>query len=152
MKKLITTAAIASALFATSAAQAVTIDIGILYTDQSAAATSNINSKINQLIAFSNQVYSQNGVDITLRLAGTENLGDYAITPSEDWLDAVTNSSYVDGLRTSWKADMVAVLGTGQSAGNGLISCGLAWVGQGTNGNLYSSMSCLLYTSDAADE
>ena len=39
MKKLITTAAIASALFATSAAQAVTIDIGILYTDQSAAAT-----------------------------------------------------------------------------------------------------------------
>jgi hypothetical protein len=28
-----------------------TIDIGILYTDQSAAATSNINTKINQLIA-----------------------------------------------------------------------------------------------------
>jgi hypothetical protein len=151
MKKIISTAAIATALCAASTVSAETIDIGILYTDQSAAATSNINTKINQLIAFSNQVYSQNGVDITLRLVGTQNLGDYAVTPSEDWLNAVTNSSYVDGLRNDWKADMVAVLGTGQSAGNGLISCGLAWVGQGTNGNLYSSMSSRMYSITAID-
>ena len=151
MKKVITTTALAAALCAASVAQAETIDIGILYTDQSAAATSNIDTKINQLIAFSNQVYSQNGVDITLRLAGKQNLGDYAVTPSEDWLDSVTNSSYVDGLRSDWKADMIAVLGTGQSAGNGLISCGLAWVGQGTNGNLYSSMSSRMYSITAID-
>lgn len=151
MKKIISTAAIASALCAASTVSAETIDIGILYTDQSAAATSNINTKINQLIAFSNQVYSPNGVDITLRLVGSQNLGNHAITPSEDWLNAVTNSSYVDGLRNDWKADMVAVLGTGQSAGSGLISCGLAWVGQGTNGNLYSSMSNRMYSITAVD-
>jgi hypothetical protein len=46
---------------------------------------------------------------------------------------------------------MVAVLGTGQSAGNGLISCGLAWVGQGTNGNLYSSMNSRMYSITAID-
>jgi len=51
MKKIISTAAIASALCAASTVSAETIDIGILYTDQSAAATSNINTKINQLIA-----------------------------------------------------------------------------------------------------
>ncbi|MBE0361240.1 MULTISPECIES: M12 family metallo-peptidase [Pseudoalteromonas] len=151
MKKLITTTAVAAALCMTSIVQAETIDIGILYTDQSAAATSNIDTKINQLIAFSNQVYSQNGVDITLRLVGKKNLGDYAVTPSEQWLNSITNSSYVDGLRSDWKADMVAVLGTGQSAGNGLISCGLAWVGQGTNGNLYNSMSNNMYSISAID-
>lgn len=151
MKNVIIKTTVAAALCAASTAQAETIDIGILYTDQSAAATSNINTKINQLIAFSNQVYSQNGVDITLRLVGSQNLGDYAITPSEDWLNAVTNSSYVDNLRTGWKADMVAVLGMGQSAGAGLISCGLAWVGQGTNGNLYSSMSDRMYSITAID-
>lgn len=151
MKKVITTTTIAAALCAASVAQAETIDIGVLYTNQSAAATSNINTKINQLIAFSNQVYSQNGVDITLRLAGTQNLGDYAVTPSSEWLNAVTDSSYVDNLRNNWKADMIAVLGTGQSAGDGLISCGLAWVGQGTNGNLYSSMSDRMYSITAVD-
>ncbi|WP_024611723.1 zinc-dependent metalloprotease family protein [Pseudoalteromonas sp. TB64] len=151
MKKIITTAAITTALCMASAAQAETIDIGILYTDQSAAATSNIDTKISQLIAFSNQVYSQNGVDITLRLVGKQNLGDYAVTPSEEWLDSITDSAYVNDLRDDWKADMVAVLGTGQSAGNGLISCGLAWVGQGTNGNLYSSMSSRMYSISAID-
>jgi hypothetical protein len=151
MKKLITTTAVAAALCMTSIAQAETIDIGILYTDQSAAATSNIDTKINQLIAFSNQVYRQNGVGITLRLAGKKNLGNYAVTPSGQWLNSITNSDYVDGLRSNWKADMVAVLGTGQSAGNGLISCGLAWVGQGTNGNLYNSMSNNMYSISAID-
>ena len=147
LKTLIATSAIAFS----SLASAVTIDIGVLYTDQAAAKTANITTKINQLIAFSNQVYQQNGVDIQLRLAGSQNLGNYAITPESSWLNAVTNSNYVTNLRNSWRADMVAVLGTGESAGNGLISCGLAWVGQGNNGNLYSSMSDRMFSITAID-
>lgn len=151
MKKVIKMTTLAAALCTASIAQAEVIDIGILYTDQSAAATSNINTKINQLIAFSNQVYRQNGINITLRLAGSQNLGNHAITPTTTWLNSVTNSSYVNNLRNTWKADMVAVLGTGQSAGNGLISCGLAWVGQGANGSLYNYMSNRMYSITAID-
>jgi hypothetical protein len=133
-------------------AQAETIDIGIMYDNTAAAKTSNINTKINQLISFSNQVYSQNGINITLRLAGTKNLGNYAITPSEGWLNAVTNSSWVQGMRNDWNADMIAVLGTGESAGQpGLISCGIAWVGQGSNGNLYNSSGNNMYSISAVD-
>lgn len=102
MNKRLTTLAAFCALGMTATSQAATIDIAILYTDQAAAATTNINTKINQYIAFSNQVYSQNGVDITLRLVGSENLGNHAITPSSSWLNSVTNSSYIQGLRNSW--------------------------------------------------
>ena len=49
MKNVIIKTAVAAALCAASTAQAETIDIGILYTDQSAAATSNINTKISLL-------------------------------------------------------------------------------------------------------
>ncbi|MBB1332160.1 hypothetical protein H5200_06035 [Pseudoalteromonas sp. SG43-7] len=149
-KRLIPLAAFC-ALGMTATSHAATIDIAILYTDQAAAATANINTKINQYIAFSNQVYSQNGIDITLRLVGSENLGNHAITPSSSWLNSVTNSSYIQGLRNSWGADMVAVLGTGQSAGSNLISCGIAWVGSGSNGNLYSSVSNSMYSITAVD-
>ncbi|HEA16147.1 hypothetical protein LCGC14_1293900 [marine sediment metagenome] len=151
MNKRLTTLAAFCALGMTATSQAATIDIAILYTDQAAAATTNINTKINQYIAFSNQVYSQNGVDITLRLVGSENLGNHAITPSSSWLNSVTNSSYIQGLRNSWGADMVAVLGTGQSAGSNLISCGIAWVGNGSNGSLYSSSSNSMYSITAVD-
>lgn len=142
-----------SALFTLAPAiQAVTIDIGIMYDNNSSAKTGNINTKINQLISFSNQVYSQNGIDITLRLVGTRNLGNYQITPSSGWLNSVTNSSWVQGMRNDWNADMVAVLGVGESAGQpGLISCGIAWVGQGANGNLYNSSSNNMYSITAVD-
>ena len=118
------------------ASQAETIDIGIMYSDAAAAKTSNINTKINQLISFSNQVYSQNGINITLRLVGTLSLGGNNVTPSSGWLNAVTDTGWIQDYRNQWGADMVAVLGTGQSAGSGLISCGIAWVGQGSNGSL----------------
>lgn len=133
------------------ASQAETIDIGIMYSDAAAAKTSNINTKINQLISFSNQVYSQNGINITLRLVGTLSLGGNNVTPSSGWLNAITDSSWVQGYRNQWGADMVAVLGTGQSAGNGLISCGLAWVGQGSNGSLYNSSNSKMYSISAID-
>ncbi|ATD09313.1 zinc-dependent metalloprotease family protein [Pseudoalteromonas piscicida] len=150
MNTTVKAASLATALALSASASAVTVDIGILYTDQSAAATSNINTKINQLIAFTNQVYSQNGIDLQLRLAGTQNLGNYNITPTSTWLDSVTNSSYVANLRNTWRADMVAVLGTGERNGN-YITCGLAWVGQGSNGNLYSSMSNRMFSITGID-
>ncbi|TQV75272.1 hypothetical protein FLL45_10070 [Aliikangiella marina] len=152
MKNIIRKLGLATALCTSMFVQAETIDIGIMYDNNSAAKTGNINTKINQLISFSNQVFSQNGIDITLRLVGTRNLGNYQITPSSSWLNAVTNSSWVNGIRDDWRADMVAVLGVGESAGQpGLISCGIAWVGQGSNGNLYSSQSGKMYSITAVD-
>ncbi|WP_440056343.1 reprolysin-like metallopeptidase (plasmid) [Pseudoalteromonas sp. T1lg65] len=143
---------LATALSLSSFASATTIDIGILYTNQSAAATANINTKINQLVAFTNQVYSQNQLDLQLRLVGTQNLGNHDITPTSGWLNGVTQSSYVAGLRNSWGADMVAVLGTSERDGN-YITCGLAWVGQGSSstGNLYSNMSDRMFSITGID-
>lgn len=151
MKKLVKSALIASAMGA-SMAQAATIDIGILYTDEAAAATGNINTKINQLVAFANQVYSQNGIDLQLRVAGQQNLGNYSISPSSSWLNSVTNASSVQNLRNSWGADMMAVLGKGAGS-NGYITCGIAWVGQGSSasGNLYASTSNNMYSITAVD-
>jgi hypothetical protein len=152
MNKYLKSLGLTATLIVSSFVQAETIDIGIMYDNTSAAKTGNINTKINQLISFSNQVYSQNGIDITLRLVGTQNLGNYAITPSGGWLNAVTDSSWVQGIRDDWKADMVAVLGVGESAGQpGLISCGIAWVGQGSGGNLYSSQNGKMYSITAVD-
>ncbi|USD30520.1 hypothetical protein J8Z24_20550 [Pseudoalteromonas sp. SCSIO 43201] len=152
MKTTVKVASLATTLALSASASAVTVDIGILYTDQSAAATSNIDTKINQLIAFTNQVYSQNGIDLQLRLAGKQNLGNYNITPTSGWLDSVTNSSYVANLRDTWRADMVAVLGTGERDGN-YITCGLAWVGQGSSstGNLHSYMSDRMFSITGID-
>jgi peptidyl-Asp metalloendopeptidase len=133
------------------ASQAETIDIGIMYSDAAAAKTSNINTKINQLISFSNQVYSQNGINITLRLVGTLSLGGNNVTPSSGWLNAITDTGWIQDYRNQWGADMVAVLGTGQSAGSGLISCGIAWVGQGSNGSLYNSYNSKMYSISAVD-
>jgi len=152
MKKSLLVLPFAALTCASTFVQAETIDIGILYSDSAIAKTANIDTKINQLISFSNQVYSQNGINITLRLVGKESVGSSAVTPNESWLNAVTNSSWVNNLRNSWKADMVAVLGTGQSAGQpGLISCGIAWVGQGSNGSLSSSYNNRMYSITAVD-
>ncbi len=151
MKKCLKVLPLAALVCASSLVQAETIDIGILYTDAAVSKTgNNIDTKINQLISFSNQVYRQNNIDITLRLVGKENLGNYAITPSEGWINAVTDSSWVSTMRNDWNADMVAVLGTGESSG-GLTSCGIAWVGQGSNGSLDYSFRDKMYSITAVD-
>jgi hypothetical protein len=152
MKNYLSTLALTTLLGITSIAQAETIDIGIFYSDSAAAKTSNIHTKINQLISFSNQVYRQNGIDITLRLVGKQSVGSSAVTPSSGWLNAFSGNTWVNNLRDQWNADMIAVLGTGEAASTpGLISCGIAWVGQGQSGYLYSSQSSKMFSITAVD-
>ncbi|MEC8328736.1 MAG: zinc-dependent metalloprotease family protein [Pseudomonadota bacterium] len=152
MKKMVKSAAVAAALLASNA-YAATIDIAVLYTDEAARKTGNINTKINQLISFSNQVYSQNGNNITLRLVGSSSIGNVSAQPTEGMLRSLTNSSSIQNYRNQTRADMVALLGTSQAVGDnsGLISCGIAWVGQGSNGRLYNSSSDLMYSITAVD-
>ncbi|WP_419146881.1 reprolysin-like metallopeptidase [Pseudoalteromonas 'SMAR'] len=152
METTVKVLSLATALTLSSAASAQTIDIGILYTDQSAAATANINTKINQLVSFTNQVYSQNNLNLNLRLVGTQNLGNYDIRPTGGWLNSVTDSGYLANLRNNWGADMIAVIGTAERTARGT-TCGIAWVGQGSSatGNLNPSASGRMYSITAVD-
>ncbi|GAA5142477.1 zinc-dependent metalloprotease family protein [Thalassotalea piscium] len=150
MKKYLSTLALTAMLSTASIVKAETIDVGIFYTNSAVAKTANIHTKINQLISFSNQVYRQNGINLTLRLVGKQSVSASA-TPNGDWLRAFTNSSWVNNLRNQWKADMIAVIGTGESSTPGYKTCGIAWVGQGQNGYLYSSQSSKMFSITAAD-
>ncbi len=151
MKKRNKLALTGALLAASSMASAVTIDIGMMYTDQAKQSTGNIQTKINQLIAHANQVYSQNGVNITLRQVGSLDLTTNNVTPTSGWLNAVTDSSWIKDTRNQWGADMMAVIGVAENQGNGYITCGIAWVGQGSNGNLYSSQESKMFSISGAD-
>lgn len=148
MKKAILATALT---LASGLTQANTIDIAILYSDEAAANTSNIQTKINQLISFSNQVYSQNEINLRLNLVASASIGSAQVTADENWLNALTDSTSIAQYRDANNADMVALLGVGSSAGSNLISCGIAWVGQGSNGNLYSSQVNKMYSITAVD-
>lgn len=150
MNKYLSTVALTASLSLTNVAQAETIDIGIFYTDAAIAQTANIHTKINQLISFSNQVYRQNGIDITLRLAGKANV-TAPVKPTGGWLNAYSDNAWVNGLRNQWKADMIAVLGTSASSTPGFITCGIAWMGQGQDGYLYNSSSNQMFSITAVD-
>lgn len=150
MNKYLSTLALSATLSAGSFVQAETIDIGIFYTNAAIAKTANIHTKINQLISFSNQVYRQNGIDLTLRLAGKANV-TAEVKPTSGWLNAYTDSSWVNTKRNQWKADMVAVLGTTASSKPGFVTCGIAWMGQGQDGYLYNNQATQMVSISSID-
>lgn len=149
MKKIIQGLACAFTL-ATASLQAATIDVSILYTQPAANAVSNINTKINQYISYSNRVYRNNAVDLELRLASSTLASNSNLQPTESALNAITNSSGVRNYRASNRADMVVLLGTAERVSNGIV-CGIGWVGQGSNGNLNSASKDLMYSITAVD-
>ena len=133
-------------------ASAATIDIMVLYTQPAANAVSNIQTKINQYISHSNRVYRNNAVNLSLRLVGAQSQAATSsnMTPTETSLRTLTNSSGVANARSSHRADMVVLLGQREVLPNGYV-CGIGWVGQGSKGNLNSTMVNRMFSVTAVD-
>lgn len=152
MKSPLKTGLFALSALAASTASAETIDIMVLYTQPAANAVGNIDTKINQYISHANRIYRNNDLNVELRLVGRQSAAASSsnLVPSSAHLNLLTNSSSVQNARASNGADMVVLLGNRQNVSGGYV-CGIGWVGQGSNGNLNSSMINRMYSVTAVD-
>ncbi|USD23149.1 M12 family metallo-peptidase [Microbulbifer variabilis] len=147
LKKSLAAAVAAAAV--SGFAQAETVDVGIVYTDQAAAYTGDISAKIDQYIAYANNSFKNNLVDIQLNLVGTARTSTDR-RPTESDIDTITASSSYQNWRASKKADMIILLGMAETDGR-YTTCGIAWVGQGSNGTMYASTRDQAYSITAVD-
>lgn len=131
-------------------ASAATIDLMVLYSNPARNAVGNINTKINSYISTTNRIYRNSNVDITVRAVDSASVGNSNFQPTEGDLNALTNSSSVQQRRAQVRADMVVLLGLSEQLPNGFV-CGIGWVGQGNNGNLYNSFKNNMYSITAVD-
>lgn len=134
MSKTIKTLAAAVALATSSSAvMAADVKVMVLYSQPAASAVSNMSTTINNLVAYSNRVYRDNSVNITLDLAHSEQATSSNAVPSSSWLSAVRNSSYVNDLRSTHKADLVVLMGKAEQVtldnGQSGYVCGIGYVG-----------------------
>ncbi|MBT5231098.1 MAG: hypothetical protein HOM11_12570 [Methylococcales bacterium] len=143
---------IISSLLLASNAHAITVDVLVLYTQDAQNSTSSIETKINQYIESSNAVYRDSGLDLKLRLAHTQVI-DIADTEgvTGTGLDNLRRSAQVQRLREQFGADATALISKAVPNGNGLITCGIGYVGQGRNGQLSSSSKDIAYSMSAID-
>lgn len=114
-----------------------TIDVLAVYTQGGAAAYGgDPTTRINQLFQMTNQIYKDSGVDLEIRLVGTQAV-DYTDDNTADQalndITKVSNSAFsaVAAKRDALKADMVILYRPYKQV---QASCGLAWVGGGGNG------------------
>jgi len=139
--------------FALSASN--TIDVLVVYTQGVVDLYGgNPNTRINQLFQFTNQIYSDSQLDVSIRVVKTR-LVNYTDDNSADTaLRAITNGEGVFGsietLRKESGADMVILYRPFRQVHG---SCGLAWIGGvGTNGNFsQSSIKSYMYSHIAID-
>jgi hypothetical protein len=152
MKRLLSLLLFLSSSFADATTY---IDVLALYTPSIAqryAATSP-KTRINQLIQVSNQVFTDSGLDIQLRLVHAEQV-DYPNTDFQLALPALkdkTNPAFlrVNSLRQTYGADVVVLY---QPINDD--TCGIAYLnGSGANGNVSNSSSyAYAVASPNADE
>jgi len=120
-----------------SAANSV-IDVLVVYTNGAEAAYSgDPTTRINQLFQTTNQIYTDSGVDLEIRVAKTLKVNYTDDNSAETALNAITNGtgafSGVAAAREQANADMVILYRPFKDV---QASCGLAWIGgQGTNGD-----------------
>ncbi len=148
MKKMIIGALCLIGLMTT--AKADRIDIMMLYTKPAQDYSGNMGTKINNLISYANRTFRNNAVDINLRVVAQGKITNTNRVPSGSDLDWLTNNSSIKGYRSQYRADMVALLGKRQNVSGGYV-CGIAWVGQGSNGRMYSSSKARAYSISAVD-
>lgn len=126
-------ALLASLCAASSAYAANTvIDVLAVYTPGGAAAYGgDPTTRINQLFQMTNQIYKDSGVDLEIRLAGTQQV-DYTDDNSADTalndITKVSNPVFagIAAKREAVKADMVILYRPFKQVQG---SCGLAWIG-----------------------
>lgn len=125
------------------AALAATIDVLVLYTPgvESKYGGDPL-TRFNHLFNVSNQVYTDSGVDLQVRVAGAVKVNYPDAGSADTALDDVTYRrgvfSNVESLRAQYKADMVLFYRVYQNTHG---SCGLAWVNGVNQGSLASDMA-----------
>ena len=115
------------------------IDVLVVYTKGAADLYGgNPTTRINQIFQVTNQIYADSGVNVEIRVAKTMQVNYTDDNNSETALNNITYNQHaafngVAAARDQAKADMV-VFYRPYKAAHG--SCGVAWVGTGTNGVL----------------
>lgn len=133
----VVSAAVVTAKAASAPAQ---VDVLVLYTPGTEAkyGAANLPTRFNQLMATTNQIYVDSGVNARVRMVGYEKVNYTDDNDSGIALRAMTNRSdpafsNVDAWRKKYGADLVVLYRPYKASQN---SCGIAWVGgNGTNGD-----------------
>ncbi|MES1196215.1 MAG: zinc-dependent metalloprotease, partial [Steroidobacter sp.] len=120
------------------------IDVLVLYTPGTEAkyGVANLQTRFNQLMATTNQIYIDSGVNARVRMTGYEKVNYTDDNDSGIALRAMTNRTdpafvNVDAWRKKYGADLVVLYRPYKASQN---SCGIAWVGgNGTNGDFSNS-------------
>ena len=125
------------------------ITLLVLYSPQFANGFANPVTRINQMIAFTNEAYARSGIHIELQLAHARRISFNNNANIGTLLDQVTNGtnafSAVPTLRNRYFADMVAVLpfSTGGSVS------GIAWINGNRQEYAYSVSQFAAWGSDS---
>lgn len=120
------------------------IDVLVVYTDGvTSLYGADPSSRFNHIFQVTNQIYSDSGVDLEVRLAGSLKVTYTDDNAAETALNDITNNSHaafaaVSAAREQYKADMVIFYRPYKTTHG---SCGVAWVGgNGTNGDFNSNI------------
>jgi hypothetical protein len=116
------------------------VDVLVLYTPGTEAkyGSANIQTRFNQLMAATNQIYIDSGVNARVKMVGYEKVNYTDDNDSGVALRAMTNRTdpafaNVEIWRKKYGADLVVLYRPYKASQN---SCGIAWVGgSGTNGD-----------------
>lgn len=138
-------------------AAAVVIDLLLLYTPglrASYGGTQGVQTRLNNLVAVSNQAYRDSGVAISLRLVHSAEINYNDATPNTRALDALTSGlapfREVSRWRQSYGADLVSLVRPYRYPVHG--NCGIAWQ-LGVNGDFLADDPEFAYSvvSDGED-
>lgn len=124
------------------------VDVMFVYTPQAAEYGGDMETRLNQYIAQSNQAYETSDVDIELRLVHSvqSNNPDYYYTGNTALNEITYNDSAIHALRDDYGADFVGLLN--MSPGR---LCGVGWLGQSNGGVITPYSMDMAYTSSAID-
>lgn len=131
-----------------AAAASNVVDIMFVYTPGAAEYGGNMETRLNQYIAQSNQAYRASDVDIELRMVHSvqSNNNTYKYTGNAALNQITYNDTAIHRLRDDYGADFVGLLNL---APGGL--CGVGWLGQSSGGRISNTSKDMAYTSSAID-
>ncbi|WP_052101268.1 carbohydrate binding domain-containing protein [Novilysobacter arseniciresistens] len=140
--------ALAGTVAAGQAAAENVVDIMYVYTPEAAQYGGDIETRLNQYIAQSNQAYQTSNVDIRLRLVHSvqSSNSNYRYTGNTALNYITYNDGAIHALRDDHGADFVGLL---NMAPGGL--CGVGWLGQSSGGVITTTSKNMAYSSSAID-
>lgn len=138
----------AGVLAGSATAASNTVDVMFVYTPGAAQYGGDMQTRLNQYIAQSNQAYQISGVDLAIRMVHSYQSSNpnYTYTGNTALNEITYNDGTVHALRDQYGADFVGLL---NMAPSGL--CGVGWLGGSQNGVITSYSKSMAYSSSAID-